>query len=107
MSQGKAKQARLAAAESNLRELGELLDASLGVERDICRRARDGDSSGNLKRQLKSYARIIGRVLEAYFLAVDEYLAAVSEALRLKRGNPGSNGSPPLPGGTRRDRSVI
>jgi hypothetical protein len=101
MSEYRAKEARIAAAESDLRELGELLEASLRVECDICLRIRDGESSSRLKGQRKYYARIIGLILDAYFVAVDEFLLAVSNSGDIESANGGSNGPPPFPGGMR------
>jgi hypothetical protein len=98
MRQDGAKQLRLAVAESNLEELSAILDECLEVERDICRRIRDGDSSRSLINQGKRYAGIIGRVLDEYFLALDEYLAAVLDC-EVEPAGGGSNGSPPVPGG--------
>jgi hypothetical protein len=111
MRQGGVKGLRLAAAESNLRELSALLDECLEVEADICRRIRDGGSDGNLANrnltnQAKRYGRIIGRVLDEYFLALDEYLAAVLDA-EVEPGGGGSNGSPHVPRGLLRDKSVL
>jgi hypothetical protein len=93
MRQDEAERARrrLAAAESNLKELSELLDRSLLVGQDICKRTRQGDSSADLKSKASRFMRIISRMLDVYFPALDEFLSAASQAsdFELERGPNG------------------
>jgi hypothetical protein len=109
MTDSEAERVRLTLviAEYNLWELSELLDASLRVERDICQRIRDGEASGDLFSQRNHYAQTISRILDGYFRALDEYLLAASESVRIEPGDGISNRDSTFSEGAGQIREII
>jgi hypothetical protein len=109
MTDSEAERVRLtlAIAEYNLWELSELLDASLRVERDICQRIRDGEASNDLFSQRNHYAQTISRILDGYFRALDEYLLAASESVKIEPGDESSNRDSPFSEGAGQIREII
>jgi hypothetical protein len=107
MSGAKRVRLTLAIAEQNLGELSALLDASLSIEHDICQRIRNGEVSRNLLRQRNHYARTIGGILDGYFLALDAYLLAASESVRIEHGSETSNRGAPFSQGPGQLREII
>lgn len=109
MTNSEAERVRLtlALAERNLWELSELLDASLRVEGDICRRIRDGEASDGLLSQRNHYAQTISRILDSYFRALDDYLLAASESVRIEPGDKISNRDSTFSQGAGQIREII
>jgi hypothetical protein len=96
----------VAAAERELRELGDLLVSGARVLLDISRRIKRGRRPRRLLQERERYRQLVDRLVSAYHSALDRYLLAISDALSADIAADSPQTSIPAPDAPDADRAL-